>query len=79
MRNAVWVFLVALTVSNGFNGLELYSKIYDDSQNDNICFSPLSLVSCFSLLYPGSTGNSENEIREVLVWTRIRLLRLTVM
>ena len=50
--------------SNGF-GFDLSSELYTDSST-NIFISPFCITSCFSLIYPGSAGNTKTEIANVL-------------
>ena len=50
--------------SNVF-GYDLSNELYTNS-SINIWISPFCITSCFSLIYPGSAGNTQTEIANVL-------------
>lgn len=51
------------TISNTFD-LSLYKKLSDSYKS--FCVSPYSIKDCFSIIYPGVSGDSKDEIDTVL-------------
>eukprot|EP01084_Bolivina_argentea_P029239 54254_1 len=54
-------------LSDGSNlfGYDLCDELYTDSTT-NIWISPFCITSCFALIYPGSNGNTQTQIANVL-------------
>ena len=46
-------------------GHDVSSTVFEDAST-NIWISPFSITSCFSLIYPGSGGQTQSEIAEIM-------------
>ena len=55
----------SLILGNSEFGHDISAVLYEDSRT-NIWISPFSITSCFSLIYPGSAGNTQSQIADTL-------------
>src|SRR5688572_12135172 len=54
-----------VTATNRF-GFALLRQLHEPSGNDNVFYSPLSVMQALSMAYNGAGGSTEREMRRVL-------------
>src|ERR1700757_3845372 len=51
--------------NNGF-AFDLYNRLKDEKQNENLFFSPFSISTCLSMVYAGARKETQTEMSKIL-------------